>query len=454
MSAGRVDLVAAVDDRGALTTVDAHGGFRDNYAVPGVVFGFPAWSPDGSQIAVVGDGANDAAIYVFNVDRWPGAPGLRRRRRRLSELGPPGVLPVLDPRRPSHRLPDRRGQRARPARRAGRRDPAFDGERPVGDPRAGAPLYFDWIDRTRRSSTSAAGSSRVHGRGRAGWWRRRGRRSWDGNVPLGGLSQDGRYVAYATSGADASTPSWSRARRTTSRRDPRLRAVAMLFDPVGDTLATSRPEGRRSRCAERPDRTAAARRSGQRQGPDAQRRGRWSRSSGRRTGKTIAALDEAAERRTGRRGRRLERSRRRPQHGARCRESGRPEAPGRRRRSDRIGRLGRRRCRAGFIDVETGAVRSRQTVRLADHFVGQLLPYFDQYALSHRLWSPDSTSMLIPLATKAGQDQLVVMPRRRVGSATDRRRREGVLEPLTESARRSLPMPEARVPSEGARMDR
>ncbi len=47
---------------------------------------------------------------------------------------------------------------------------------------------------------------------------------------------------------------------------------------------------------------------------------------------------------------------------------------------------------------------------MADHFVNELLPYFDQYALSHSLWSPDSRAILLPLVSAAGRDQLVVVP--------------------------------------------
>jgi hypothetical protein len=38
------------------------------------------------------------------------------------------------------------------------------------------------------------------------------------------------------------------------------------------------------------------------------------------------------------------------------------------------------------------------------------LPYFDQYALSHRLWSPDSASILLPLVDTNGRTQLVAVP--------------------------------------------
>jgi hypothetical protein len=39
-----------------------------------------------------------------------------------------------------------------------------------------------------------------------------------------------------------------------------------------------------------------------------------------------------------------------------------------------------------------------------------VLPFFDQYGLSHRFWSPDSASLALPLVGSTGADQLVVIP--------------------------------------------
>jgi TolB protein len=41
-------------------------------------------------------------------------------------------------------------------------------------------------------------------------------------------------------------------------------------------------------------------------------------------------------------------------------------------------------------------------------FAGQYLPFFDQYARSHRLWSPDSDALVMPVADDDGAVQLVV----------------------------------------------
>jgi hypothetical protein len=55
-----------------------------------------------------------------------------------------------------------------------------------------------------------------------------------------------------------------------------------------------------------------------------------------------------------------------------------------------------------FVTVGSGVIRSQKTVQVSDAFVQQLLPYFDQYALSHHLWSPDGTSIVLPLVSADG----------------------------------------------------
>jgi TolB protein len=63
-----------------------------------------------------------------------------------------------------------------------------------------------------------------------------------------------------------------------------------------------------------------------------------------------------------------------------------------------------------FVDVASGNVRSSRDVRVSDLYGLQLLPFFDQYALSHRFWSPDSSSLLLPLVRDDGVVGIVVLP--------------------------------------------
>jgi TolB protein len=68
-----------------------------------------------------------------------------------------------------------------------------------------------------------------------------------------------------------------------------------------------------------------------------------------------------------------------------------------------------RRLRFTFVDVGSGTIRSHWGFTVSQVFVDQLLPYFDQYALSHRMWSPDSAKIAIPVVAD-GTDQVMVVP--------------------------------------------
>ena len=60
------------------------------------------------------------------------------------------------------------------------------------------------------------------------------------------------------------------------------------------------------------------------------------------------------------------------------------------------------------IDADTLQTRLLGAFVPSPLFVAQYLPFFDQYARSHRLWSPDSDALVIPALDEAGVVQLVV----------------------------------------------
>ena len=49
------------------------------------------------------------------------------------------------------------------------------------------------------------------------------------------------------------------------------------------------------------------------------------------------------------------------------------------------------------VDVQSGEQTLVSTFEPADLFVNQFLPFFDQYAKSHRIWSPDSDAIVLPV---------------------------------------------------------
>ena len=48
-------------------------------------------------------------------------------------------------------------------------------------------------------------------------------------------------------------------------------------------------------------------------------------------------------------------------------------------------------------DVETNEPRLMLTFQPLDIYINQFLPFFDQYAISHRIWSPDSNAIVLPV---------------------------------------------------------
>ena len=62
-----------------------------------------------------------------------------------------------------------------------------------------------------------------------------------------------------------------------------------------------------------------------------------------------------------------------------------------------------------LADVESGQSQLLLTFEPTTVFLRQFLPFFDQYALSHRLWSPDSRALVVPLV-EAETDRLYVIP--------------------------------------------
>lgn len=62
-----------------------------------------------------------------------------------------------------------------------------------------------------------------------------------------------------------------------------------------------------------------------------------------------------------------------------------------------------------IVNVGSGFRRRLITFEPTELFVRQFLPFFDQYALSHRLWSPDSSSLVLPMIDQ-GISYLYVIP--------------------------------------------
>ena len=61
-----------------------------------------------------------------------------------------------------------------------------------------------------------------------------------------------------------------------------------------------------------------------------------------------------------------------------------------------------------LIEVDSGVVTPWAVVTVSPLFYGQYLPFFDQYARSHSLWSPASDAIVLPVLDDAGVSTITV----------------------------------------------
>jgi TolB protein len=380
--------LAVIDGAGRLTTTDAVGGATVSYGGPDMTFSFPAWSPDGKRIAAFGWDATAGILAVFDVQ----------------PEGDPSADPVIVYRsadRPAFYLywsPDGSSLAfltTEPEGLALRIAPA-DGSGPVVAIHDGSPLYWAWTE---------PDSLLVHSGGNApdafiGLIGIDGASRERSSIEAGGfrapsISPDGRLRGYVTPGADSPDAIVIEGLDGTNRQSVGVFGPAAIdFSPVADDLAFIAPD------APSPGAVLPV-------GPLRLLAGRtglvrtvlsgsviafmWAPD-----GRTIAGLQLGSG----------------PDDNVALDTSARLAALGRasiapRRPAAAAPGLD---VRLVFVDVASGAIRSHRQVTLSDLFVGQYLPFFDQYALSHRLWSADGASVILPLATADGATHLTIIP--------------------------------------------
>ncbi len=399
-------LIAVVSDDGRLSTMDDGGGSRAEYLMPGVVLGFPAWSPDGTRIAVTGQSAEGTGIYVFAIGRRYQPSTIY-----FSSDKPPFYLYWTPDGQSVTFLATEGGSialRVAPADGSAPLDGSADGS----ILQVGAPLYFDWVDAKRLLVHVGLGAQAFAGEVGPDGVPVQQALPGTGTFRSPSVSHDGRYLAYVRSDSDLSGTLVIAARNGSAKHElPVFGPTAFTFDPKGDRLAAiaaPKTPAQDPGVPIGPLKLIDARTGATRTLIDsAVVASFWSPD-----GKTIAAIlpprpgDDNVLADAG------------PGSGLNLAEATAPRptgllamamapqptfgpaaapAPG-------------VAARLEFVDVKTGKIRFERVIHLADHFVNELLPYFDQYALSHSLWSPDSRSILLPLVSAAGRDQLTVVP--------------------------------------------
>lgn len=387
-AAPAVGSIAAVRADAGLTLVAADGRERDLTEPGSVSLAFPAWSPDGTALAtsVVGRGTTTIAI-IRPADARPVPTVVYRNAehgafylswtpdgRQVSFLANDGDLVTLG-------IAAEAG--AEPVTEVG----------PGSLVRRGAPLYFDWIDPDRLLLHVGTGPDAFLGEvGRDGI--EIGATIDDpGGFRSAEVSADGRFVTWVRGEADHGVVVVAGRPDGPERTVPVFGLTAVSFDPVADLVASIGAD-----AAGGPD-------PGFPIGP--------LRLIDAGTGETRTLLDGAVlaffwspD------GRTIAALRLQPAGGS---TAAVPATP------FRLARAGGPLTLASpsavptephllFVDVATGDVRSDRVVHPGSRFVSEYLPYFDQYGLSHRLWSADGSLFLLPIAAADGGTRVVALP--------------------------------------------
>ena len=386
--------VVLVDPAGGLAIVDGEGGGRITHAPPGTTFRFPAWSPDGTRVAALANTDSAAAVRIYGTG--PDAPPDGTTLFESSDSVPFYLYWTPDGRAITFLTQegDSIDLRSAPA----------DGSAEAMVLRKGAPMYWAFEDDGRMLVHSGAnvdaflgavgpdGSTISPIEGSLG----------DFRAPA--ASSGGRFEAFLIAKPDGSAAVVAVSADGTSRHEVGVfGSAAFEFAPTGSRLAFVAADSA-DHVAQFPfgtlrvvDAATGDVRSLPATGVVAFF---WS-PDGRRIatiGLTTPSNPPSALRGhgTGISG---------PAAGAgrlaSVRDVAAVDAPAPDLDGIPVG--------VQFVDVDAGTATPVETVQLSPLFVTQVLPYFDQYALSHRVWSPDRASIVLPVIGDDGTEVLQVL---------------------------------------------
>jgi TolB protein len=84
------------------------------------------------------------------------------------------------------------------------------------------------------------------------------------------------------------------------------------------------------------------------------------------------------------------------------------EKPHRPTQAKPVGQVNPHQFNLALIDLETGQETQVTSFFPTGIFITQFLPFFDQYALSHNIWSPNSDALVLPIRENGGSRVKVI----------------------------------------------
>lgn len=362
--------IAFVDDAGGLNAIGADGSNRQAYEIAGAAFLFPAWSPDGTHIAAIGGDPSSGAIYIL--DDASQAAAASAAPEPVVAYGRSSESPIYlywspDGRRIAFITSEPDGLALQTV--------VTDGSALPIVVRRGQPMYWAWVD-DAHLLVHSGGDAQDAFVGEVGL-------DASPATPIGGaigqfqapgISSSGDYRAYVVATSDAARVVVEARRGSTRVEAAVVGASALGWSPAGDQLAFTAPAQSIGlpvgslRLIDAPSGSTRTLLDGlvvaYFWSPDA---------------RTIAALHIVV-------------------------------AGGETAAAAPIAPAVAASLRLSFVDVATGAIRSERAVVLPNLVLSQFLPFFDQYALSHRLWSPASDAIVLPLVDSTGQSHITILP--------------------------------------------
>ncbi|HSN78640.1 MAG TPA: hypothetical protein VL334_26515 [Anaerolineae bacterium] len=373
-SKNAVNRIAFVDSVGRLSTVAPDGSDTRLLAAAGAVYQFPAWAPDSSRIAAVGSDGSQGGVYV-----WADQEGAQRASLYTSGNQPPIYLYWSpDSRQVSFLANDRSS--------LGLWLAAADGASPARQIASGQPFYWDWSRNGDRLFIHSGGLGRDArlalldpGSEQAG-----DNVASPGLFQAPGVSRDGRYLAYGQVAADnfqVTIEDQDSGERTAV---PHVGLAALGWSPTTQHLAWTSPRLDQLTSAGPLRLLDAATGEITTLVQDTVFAFFWSPD-----GRSVAYLTLGS--------------------GAVNPGAARPAGLAALSTAEHAQR-GRPSLRLSVVDVASGQQRLLSTFRPSAIFLGQFLPFFDQYALSHRIWSPASDALVLPMVDSSGASGIYVVP--------------------------------------------